>query len=97
MASLSTSPNRTEAVEKLCRVCQVLHDVATLYVDAKQQAQEEGQGMLPIGNEVDMYLSTLGLVPGSVGAEENLADWFSGNRQMMGLLEEDFMNWSGVP
>lgn len=61
--------------------------------------------MVPIGDEFDMYLSQLGFMPSEdqamAHAQDNggpppangqvaqIADWFSGNRNMMGLLEED--------
>lgn len=62
VASLQPAFSMSQPVEKLHRLCQVLHQVAALYVEAraKQQDQEE-MGM--IGNDFDMYLSQLGLVP----------------------------------
>ena len=109
MASLEKLTKNNTAVEKLHRLCQVLHNAATLYVSAKGQSQDDGGGMAPLGNEVDMYLSALGLVPGdNIMADQGLSqipaaqtqflgDWFSGNRHMIELLEqEDLMNWSGV-
>ena len=106
MATLEKLTKTSTAVEKLHRLCQVLHNVAKLYVEAKAKPQD--QGAPPLGNEVDMYLSALGLVPGDLTADQSLnampaaqtqflGDWFSGNRQMIDLLEqEDLMNWSGM-
>jgi len=106
VATLEKLTKTSTAVEKLHRLCQVLHNVAKLYVEAKAKPQD--QGAPPLGNEVDMYLSALGLVPGDLTADQSLnampaaqtqflGDWFSGNRQMIELLEqEDLMNWSGM-
>lgn len=95
----------SQPVEKLHRLCQVLHQVAALYVEARAKAQDQDQDtmMSMIGNDFDMYLSQLGLVPRQnfstdfVGMEEEegggesaqLAGWFSGNSHVMGLMEED--------
>ncbi|SPO02605.1 related to C6 transcription factor [Cephalotrichum gorgonifer] len=107
IASLEGSRGASKASEKLHRLCQVLYNVARLYLEAKQQAQPA------VGSEIDTYLSTLGLmpadtsgnIPAAVGGmvdtsglgTSHLGDWFWGNRQMMGLLEEDMdmMHWSG--
>jgi len=90
-------------------LCQVLYNVALAYVEAKEESR--GSEAAPIGSEVDMYLSALGLVHGDTGADDmvlpnalagatfqasHLGDWFSGNRHMIGLLEEDLMNWSNA-
>ncbi|KHN94432.1 fungal specific transcription factor domain protein [Metarhizium album ARSEF 1941] len=103
--SLDEARDASETIEKLYRLCQVMCDVASLYVEAKSQQQQD-QTMVPIGDEFEMYLSQLGFMPtedqamGSTGTGSGppplsnqaaqLADWFSGNRNMMGLLEEDF-------
>lgn len=119
LGSLQSTSAVSEAVAKLHGICQILYNVAVLYVDAKAKSQED-QAMFPIGNEVDMYLSALGfanaptdeamagaglenMTPGGAGEmaqAAQLGDWYSGNRYMMGLLEEDLsqfgqMNWSG--
>lgn len=102
VASLEKARDASEAVEKLYRLCQVMCDVAVLYVEAKSQQQQD-ESMAPIGDEFEMYLSQLGFMPGEDQAMANaddsagqgqgpvaqIADWFSGNRIMMGLLEED--------
>lgn len=103
VASLALARDTSEATEKLYRLCQVMYDVLTLYVEAKSQQQQD-QNLAPIGDEFEMYLSQLGLMPMedqtmSNAADANvppsnpqvaqIADWFSGNRNMMGLLEED--------
>lgn len=79
-------------------------NVAGLYVEAKAQKQED-QAMAPIGDEFDMYLNQLGFMPMedhamacSGDADDmspfdippvQVADWFLGNRNMLGLLEQD--------
>ncbi|POR34331.1 Putative transcriptional regulatory protein C11D3.07c [Tolypocladium paradoxum] len=104
VASLDGARDSSETIEKLCRLCQVMCDVASLYVEAKSQQQED-QTMAPIGDEFEMYLSQLGFMstedqamahaqdnggpPPANGQVAQIADWFSGNRNMMGLLEED--------
>ncbi|GJN81732.1 hypothetical protein PLIIFM63780_005267 [Purpureocillium lilacinum] len=105
VTSLDEARDSSETIEKLYRLCQVMCDVAALYVEAKSQQQED-QTMVPIGDEFEMYLSQLGFMPSEdqamAQAQDNgggppavngqvaqIADWFSGNRNMMGLLEED--------
>lgn len=97
----------SEQVERLHRLCHVLYTVATLYVEAKSQQQFD-QSFVPISNEFDMYLSALGLIP--IGSQDtdaaqgqqvgglmsNLGEWFSGNRQMMDLLERDMPQFDGT-
>ena len=104
--SLDEARDASETIDKLYRLCQVMCDVAGLYVEAKSQ-QQQGHNMAPIGDEFEMYLSQLGFMPtedqtmGNSGSNTTagpatlssqaaqIADWFSGNRNMMGLLEED--------
>lgn len=62
VASLALARDSSEAVEKLYRLCQVMYDVLTLYVEAKSQQQQD-QSVVPIGDEFEMYLSQLGLMP----------------------------------
>lgn len=103
VASLDKAREASETVGNLYRLCQVMTDVAVLYLEAKSQQQD--QNMVPIGDEFDMYLSQLGFMPvedltmgnagdasGAVqgqGPVAQIADWFSGSRNMIGLLEED--------
>ncbi|KAG5938245.1 hypothetical protein E4U53_008046 [Claviceps sorghi] len=105
--SLDEARDASETIDKLYRLCQVMCDVAGLYVEAKAKQQQD-HNMAPIGDEFEMYLSQLGFMPtedqtmvnssGSNGTSGSatlrsqaaqIADWFSGNRNMMGLLEED--------
>ncbi|PHH90830.1 hypothetical protein CDD83_2542 [Cordyceps sp. RAO-2017] len=105
VSSLDGSRETSETIDKLYRLTQVMVDVASLYVEAKSQQQDD-HTMVPIGDEFEMYLSQLGFMPTedqpmaqapqnsraplSVnGQVAQIADWFSGNRNMMGLLEED--------
>ncbi|KAL2257532.1 hypothetical protein VTK26DRAFT_9511 [Humicola hyalothermophila] len=58
----------SESVAKLHRVCQVLHNVASLCVRARAQRLRDplgqhGQDMAMVGNNIDMYLSQLGFMP----------------------------------
>ncbi|KAM0323187.1 hypothetical protein ACHAQA_009037 [Verticillium albo-atrum] len=101
--SLGGASSISEPVQKLQRLCQVLCNVAMTYVEAK--AQQPAADQAPINEEFDMYLRALGFPPNellttSTGVEagaagqttiqsEQLGNWFSGNQQMMGLLEED--------
>lgn len=101
VTSMEQLRDASETVEKLYRLFQVMRDVAVVYVEAKSQ-QERDQTMIPIGDEFDMYLSQLGFMPtedqtmvdGSAQGQpilqkSQMAGWFSGNRNMFGLLEED--------
>lgn len=101
VASFEGLREASETIEKLHRMFQVMHDVAILYVEAKSQQQQD-ENMIPIGDEFDMYLSQLGFMPvddqamdhstdasHSVPQTAQMPDWFSGSRNMFGLLEED--------
>lgn len=103
-ASLEAAVDSSETIEKLWRLWHIMSGVATLYVEAKSQ-QQENEAMVPISNQFDVYLNQLGFlpmgdmsmgsteVPNSGGAESlqvaNIANWMSGSRNMMGLLEQD--------
>ncbi|KJZ74289.1 hypothetical protein HIM_06295 [Hirsutella minnesotensis 3608] len=102
--SLDACRDCSETIDKLYRLTNVMVDAAGLYVEAKARQQQD-QTMAPIGDEFEMYLSQLGFMPTEDQAIANapntrgppiangqvaqIADWFSGNRNMMGLLEED--------
>ncbi|KAI9367742.1 hypothetical protein BJX61DRAFT_278787 [Aspergillus egyptiacus] len=52
------------AISKLHRLCQVLSNVARLYIEAKAQAQtQESHALASVGREFDSYLGALGLAP----------------------------------
>lgn len=57
----------SEAVAKLHRICQVLHNVASLCIRAKAQRRRDpelrDQDMAMVGDNIDMYLSQLGFMP----------------------------------
>lgn len=102
--SLEGGRGLSEPIDKLYRLCRVMCDIATLYVEAKAQQQQDESS---IGDEFEMYLSQLGFIPNEDqpmanantndpgvpvqgnGQVAQLADWFFGSRNMISLLEED--------
>lgn len=102
VVSMEQLRDASETVEKLYRLFQVMRDVAVVYVETKSQQQRD-RTMIPIRDEFDMYLSQLGLIspedqtmvePNAQGQQiqqqaSQMAGWFSGNRNMFGLIEED--------
>lgn len=60
--SLEAACDLSASISKLHRLCQVLYNVAQLYIEAKAQ-QPVDQDMVPVGNEFNMYLSQLGFMP----------------------------------
>jgi hypothetical protein len=107
VASLETARQESETVENLYRLCQVMYDVASLYVEAKAQQQQD-QTMIPIGDEFEMYLSQLGVMPNGqqavtpgvlaadhLGSNLKMTDWLAGSYNMIGLLEEDLSQMDG--
>lgn len=66
--SLQPMRAESEGVDKLHRICHVLHKVASLCVRARAQRQQDPAGlqdqdMTMVGNNIDMYLSQLGFMP----------------------------------
>lgn len=109
--SIGETSDASETMQKLSRLCQVMSNVAALYVEAKSQQQED-QTMAPIGDEFDVYLSQLGFMPvmdpnmNTAGGDPNaafqdnsqvaqMADWMSGSRNLLGLLEQDISQLGG--
>lgn len=102
VASMEQLRDASQTIEKLYRVFQVMRDVAVVYVETKSEQQRD-QTMIPIRDEFDMYLSQLGLMstedqtmvdPNVQGQHvqqqaSQMAGWFSGDRNMFGLIEED--------
>lgn len=101
VASFEGLRDASETIEKLHRMFQVMRDVAIVYVEAKSQ-QKQDETMIPIADEFDMYLGQLGFMPVDDQAIDHgteashpipqttqMPDWFSGSRNMFGLLEED--------
>ncbi|KAK6514978.1 hypothetical protein TWF506_007336 [Arthrobotrys conoides] len=117
--SLQPAISISQAIEKLFRLCKLLHQIAALYIEAKGQ-QKQDSDMNMVGNDLDTYLSQLGFIsqnhagegvnvsstpgPGTVplvSSGQELGDWFSGNRYVLGLMEDDFLDidpgmWSGI-
>lgn len=105
--ALAASP----AVERLHRLCRLLCHVAALYVEgtakAAERPEEDADMMHVLGNDFDVCLSQLGLMPQALGNDvggdgvagdssahtAELGDWFSGNRYVMGLVEEDLLDF----
>jgi hypothetical protein len=93
-ATLEASCQFSEAIQQLHRLSQTLHTIASLYTSARapgtvQLAREDGP-------DIHQYLNQLGsgldetLMPSvtpMVGVE--FGNWFTGNLDIMGLLEED--------
>ncbi|KAH7115450.1 hypothetical protein B0J13DRAFT_653839 [Dactylonectria estremocensis] len=103
-ASLEAAIDSSETMQKLWHLWHVMSNVATLYVEAKSQTQED-QAIVPIGDQFDVYLNQLGFLPmvqaaidpaGGANAAvaesfqvTQMANWMSGSRNVMGLLEQD--------
>ena len=103
--SIQGCDNASEVTAKLAKLCRVISDVATLYVEAKSHQQEDA--MEDIGGEFDVYLSQLGFLPvvdqstdPNAGADNmpllaedpqlsQVTDWMSGSRNWFGLLDLD--------
>ncbi|KAJ5672818.1 transcriptional regulator family: Fungal Specific TF [Penicillium longicatenatum] len=145
IASLQVLCSISQSVDRLHNICSVFGTVARLYVEAKTRSKAgENPGLASVGQEFDVYLSALGLAPGSAitsgqgycqpaamltsqaGVPESaprmaelagpamqlqgqsqeamseaemmqtaqLGNWFSGNQYMMGLLEEDLVQFN---
>lgn len=60
--SLEVAKDVSPSVGQLHHLCQVLYNIALLYIEAKAQEPVD-QDMAPLGNEFDMYLSQLGFMP----------------------------------
>lgn len=85
----------SKATERFYRVCQVLYNVARLYLEAKAEQDEQ---LNLVGKDMDMYLSQLGFVPQfdpsvhalfSDGRKPRLGNWLSGSGHILGLVEDD--------
>ncbi|KAF7594035.1 hypothetical protein BBP40_010313 [Aspergillus hancockii] len=62
--SLQPNCSLSEAIAKMHRLCQVLSNVARLYVEAKSSTQtRENEALASVGQEFDTYLTALGLAP----------------------------------
>lgn len=76
--SLEAATELSHSINKLHQLCEVLYNVAQLYVEAKAQ-QPLDQDMVPVGNEFNMYLSQLGFMPMDEGAAAGLAGFEVGD------------------
>ncbi|KAK4133515.1 hypothetical protein BT67DRAFT_52832 [Trichocladium antarcticum] len=74
--SLQPVCQASEAVDKLHRICQVLHDVASLCIRARAQRQQDplqrDHDMAMVGDNIDLCLSQLGFMPQYGGAHPPL-------------------------
>ncbi|KAI1391863.1 fungal-specific transcription factor domain-containing protein [Hypoxylon trugodes] len=70
VTSLEASCDVSHSISKLYQLCQVLYNIAQLYIEAKAQ-QPLDRDMVPIGNEFNMYLNQLGFMP----IDENMANF----------------------
>ncbi|KAL2150119.1 hypothetical protein VTH82DRAFT_7795 [Thermothelomyces myriococcoides] len=65
--SLQPVCGASEAVAKFHRICQVLHNVASLCIRVKAQRRQEphlrNHDIAMVGDNIDMYLSQLGFMP----------------------------------
>jgi hypothetical protein len=101
--SLEPTCELSEAIQQLHRLSQTLHNIASLYASARRSntaaATSPGDG-----SQIYQYLNQLGSAQEAAiptGFDEMLmssvtpmvdvqfGDWFTGNLDMMGLLEED--------
>lgn len=111
-ASIAEAVDSSETMTKLFRLCHVMSNVAALYVEAKSQQQEDQAmvpigdefevylsqlGFMPT---VDQQAMNAANDPNAVFHEGSqvaqMADWMSGSRNLLGLLEED-INQIGGP
>ncbi|KAK0611338.1 fungal-specific transcription factor domain-containing protein [Immersiella caudata] len=92
--SLEATCQFSEAIQQLHRLSQTLHTIASLYTSAK--APGTAQSSRVVGPDIHQYLNQLGsgldetLMPSvtpMMGVE--FGNWFNGNLDIMGLLEED--------
>jgi hypothetical protein len=86
-----------------------MSNIASLYVEAKLQQQDQAMGS--IGDEIDLYLTQLGLKQEELSMTTTFAEgsmpfpkssqvnqmqhWAIGDRNMLGLLEHDIPQISG--
>lgn len=78
-ATLELSTEASEASQKFAKLCRVMVEVVTLYVEAKSR-QSNDQTMRPIGDEFELYLSQLGFMP---GVEQHQHQHQQGHQQPM--------------
>ncbi|CAJ2503671.1 Uu.00g110650.m01.CDS01 [Anthostomella pinea] len=98
--SLEPAVDVSPSVHKLYQLCLVLHNIATLYVEAKKaQALREpntaDHDMMPgVSTEFDLYLSQLGFMPPVVDYSQQLPSSGGGVRSGGGMAPSDGMDSS---
>lgn len=109
--TIKEAAESSEVMEKLWRLCHVMSNVAMLYVEAKTHEQEDQNmipigdefdmylsqlGFMP--NEEQAATGPVseanGATTGSAQVAQ-MADWFSGSRNLLGLLEQDISQIGG--
>jgi hypothetical protein len=108
--SLHAVCSLSPAIDKFYQLCQILYNVAALYVNAKEK-QSEDLTMLPLATDFNIYLSELGFIPTredmpSTEVRGEMLDdasqgvppqaWFKGYRHIIGLLEEDLSQFTPI-
>ncbi|RKU42005.1 hypothetical protein DL546_003986 [Coniochaeta pulveracea] len=64
VAGLEPTRSASRAIDKLYRLCRIMYDVATMYVEAKEREKTTlDADMVPVENDFNLYLSQLGLIP----------------------------------
>ncbi|KAJ3520362.1 hypothetical protein NM208_g13737 [Fusarium decemcellulare] len=110
-ASIEEAVDSSETMQKLSRLCHVMSNVAALYVEAKSQQQEDQAmvpigdefdvylsqlGFMPMADQQTMNTTD---DPNAVFTEGSqvaqMADWMSGSRNLLGLLEQDISQIGG--
>ncbi|KAF4982686.1 hypothetical protein FZEAL_1748 [Fusarium zealandicum] len=110
-ASIEETIESSETMQKLARLCTVMSNVAALYVEAKSQQQEDQAmvpigdefdvylsqlGFMPMAEQQTMNAGgdpNTFFTEGSQVAQ--MADWMSGSRNLLGLLEQDISQIGG--
>ncbi|KAH7136670.1 hypothetical protein B0J13DRAFT_449759 [Dactylonectria estremocensis] len=110
-ATLEVASDVSEVLRKLHRLCYVMSNVAMLYVQAKSHQQDDQTmipigdefdmylsqlGFMPTEEQtaVDHLNDGNGATAGSSQVAQ-MADWFSGSRNLLGLLEQDISQIGG--
>ncbi|KAF5021088.1 hypothetical protein F66182_6877 [Fusarium sp. NRRL 66182] len=110
-ASIEETNDLSETMQKLSRLSQVMSNVAALYVEAKSQQEEDQAmvpigdefdvylsqlGFMPV---MDQSMHAAAGDPNAAFAESSqvaqMADWMSGSRNLLGLLEQDISQIGG--
>lgn len=100
-SSLESTCEVSEAIQQLHRLSQTLHNIASLYANARK-SNDAATVSVGDGSDIYQYLNQLGSSKGvpvptrfdetlmsSAMVDVQFGDWFTGNFDMMGLLEDD--------